>query len=345
MSEYQISSTILPIQVVFAGSPETLIINHSTKNVVYIGNNNMIGSGNLADATPLDPYASIVVNGQADVWCVAAANNAPCQVLTQSNAINWSPKAVQPDIADPSSPYTAPAGGHTAVITAPPLAAGLSLSWSSSTTITSLQVVGVQSGAVYGTFTPSSLAETNVWLPVFTDVDTTFQVITSAGAIFAGLIIVWIMTPFAAGLVKDGHVADVNIAGLGGTPGGVVSGSSLPVTEQSKHMWATQPPVAFDLNLAANAVGNIIPAVGGITLILHDIRVEVVTATAIGYAVIQDTSGANLANLFMNGNAAADSPAGNNNFHGAPVGANLGLQLKNNTVAAQRYVGYVTYSQ
>lgn len=377
MTEYNISSITAPVQIVWAGNPETLIINHSTKNTVYIGNNNMIGSGNLADVTPLDPYASIVVNGQADVWAVAATANQPCQVLTQTNALNWTPKAIQPNIVDPQSPHTFPAGTNSITLNVPNSAQGLALYDLSN--VTGLVVSGPQSGITYYNGNPnaSSASATNsIWVPVLSDVDASITV-QIACSVACNARMVWIMNGFAP--VQTGQVVTVDVGSISGGPVPVINsgasilnvdvvnagtapvpvtnatggflqvenfpGNNLNVVEQSKHMWANQQPVPFDLNLAANAVGNIIPAAGGVTLILHDLRVEVVTPGAIGYAMIQDTSGTNLANIFMNGNAATDSPAGNNNFHGAVVTTGLGLQLKNNTVAAQRYVGYVTYSQ
>ena len=341
MSQFAISDTNNAKLIVTSGSPETLVINHSTKNTVLIGNTNAVGSGTQLDATPLDPYASIVVDGQADLWCVAAVANAPSQVLTQTNAIAWTPKAIQPNIVDPNSPYAVLATTNVFELSVPPSAQGLMLNLPSPAAITVLSVQGVETGVVYALVDPATTDPQNIWwFPVLSDADSSVTV-TVTGTLAQPMTAVWIMTQFASAPVADGLQTEVFIAN---TDIPIINqpGTLLSVTEANESMYANQVPVPFDLTLAALTSSVILPASVGTQYKIHDIRVDVVTAADIGYAQFQDTSGATFANVFQQANG---SSPGINTFHGANLEVGLGLQLKNNTVNTQRYVGYVTYSK
>ena len=363
MSEYQISSTTAPVHIVFAGSPETLIINHSTKYTVYIGDNNMIGSGNLSDATPLDPYASIVVNGQADVWCVAAAANQPCQVLTQSNALNWSPKSIQPNIVDPASPMVCPTGTTVQNFVVPPGAQGMAIyvknlagsvpNW------TNLTVEGIQTQNFYINRNPATDNNYYYYVPVLSDDDSGVSVaITSTAAGPLSFNITWIMSTLVSAVVPSGGSQDVTVvnSALPVTQSGVwnVNASeagtwNVNATEVNKQMFANQEPVPFDVTVAAGATSVLLTASGGVQYFLHNVRMEFIGTSATNYAQLQDTGGTTIANLLSTqvGTAANQfqPPFGDTQFHGAPLPLGLGLQVKNNGSSSLRMIGTVSYSK
>jgi hypothetical protein len=356
MSQYNLaatSSTGAATKVVSAGDPVTLVLNHSTKNTVFIGKSSSVGSGNLLDATPLDPYASIVVNGVDDVWAIAEVASEPATVYTYQNSINWSPKAIQPNIVDPQSPITAGIGSGGALLNVPPGAQGLVFIFfdGNSGTTTQLNITGEQSGIAYlPTVNPSTQGFPDYWVPVLSDADT--QVSIGWNTLDAQQFsFVWIMNGFVSGLVQSGQTANVNIAGVS-----LPSNVGIPVTNvganllnvavmsiSSPRVEANQVAIPFDVTLAVNATAVLLPASAGITYFLHDFRVDSVNA-AITYAVLEDTSGNHIANIYSGQNALPILPLGPNQFHGSPIGASgVGLQILNNGTAAQRFIGYLTY--
>lgn len=136
---------------------------------------------------------------------------------------------------------------------------------------------------------------------------------------------------------------------ISGTPSvnAAITGQPISVTEANISMYANQGPFAINVSINAGATAVILAATVGRTYRLHELRVEPV-ATATLDLNIQDTSGANLAILLLEVVGAPTNtfrPSyGPINFHGAPVGAGLGVQLMNPTAATQQYVGYLTYS-
>jgi hypothetical protein len=353
MSQFNLSTTNSTggaIKVVSAGDPVTLVLNHSTKNTVYIGATSSVGSGNLLDATPLDPYASIVVNGEADVWAIAAVQTEEATVYTFQNSIAWTPKAIQPNIIDPNSPYSAAIGTDDIILDVPAGAQGLFIQWPSADAagFSDLTVTGEQSGVVYYNKVPSVLQVDEAWVPVLSDLDTTVQLQVTVANI-TKLTLCWLMSNFTAGLVDTGQVGDVNISGVTADSG------SLPVTVgndvtaifshiDDRELAANQKPMAFDVTLTVGSTSVLLPATVGLGYYIHDFRVEGVDAAAM-YCQLQDTSGNALANIY-NGDATIPlPPLGPNSFSGAPVGLGLGVQLENHGTATQRFVGYITYSE
>lgn len=364
MSQYNLgslNSSGTAIKVVSAGDPETLILNHSTKNTVYIGSTNAVGSGNLLDATPLDPYASVVVTGSADVWAVAAVATQPAVVYTYQNAINWTPKAIQPNIIDSNSPWN-PGGAGLINLNVPAGAQGLYIYSNlpaGGNEITSIK--GNQSGFFYylspnsGGGTPEKF-DNELWIPIMSDADSTVQV-NASGSVSPGFGLVWIMNGFTSGLVASGQIADVNIASSTASPFGVsipgtvtVSGN-VNATEQSKQMFVNQPPVPIDVTIAAGSTSVLVAASAGVQLFVHTVRVENENASSPFYPQLQDTTGTVLANLTFEQEGGAIPAgewgpiAGPNDFKGMPVALGAGLQLKNNGTVSSRYIGFLTYSK
>lgn len=355
--------------IVSAGDPETLILNHSTKNTVLIGSTNAVGSGNLLDATPLDPYASVVVNGQADVWAVAQTASQPCTVYTYQGAINWTPKAVQPNIQDSNSPWTPPAGTHTITLNVPAGAQGLMIGSTLLPGFTALQVTGVQSQLIYANENPALLQDHILWVPVMSDADTEVTLIVGSG-IAPTVNLVWIMVPFVSGLVETGQVGDVNILSVNtqsgtlpvsgnvsvvNTPSVLVSNtpsvnvSNTPnVNETNKSVCANQEPLAFNVTLAANATSVLLPASVGVQYFLHTLFAQI-NASDMMSLHVQDTNGNDLG-VFIN--TIAGTPA--NAFHppnppydfkGSPIPIGVGVQIKNGGASSEAFVGCLTYSK
>lgn len=130
-----------------------------------------------------------------------------------------------------------------------------------------------------------------------------------------------------------------------------VSGQPIGVTENSKQMFVNQPPVPFDVTLAASATSVLVAAAVGVQLFVHTLRVENASPASPFYPQLQDTSGTTLANPAFNSESGT-IPAGEwtpvngyNDFKGAPVTSGLGIQLKNNGIASSRFIGYLTYSK
>jgi len=349
MTQWQVSAGSAT-QIVAAGDPETLIVNKNTKYSILIGNDTAVGTGTLSDATPLGPYESLVVNGLADVFAVAAAQGTTCLVIAQTNAILWTPKAVQPNIEDSHAPYSTGVGTNSVTLNVPPGAQGLFVSWpaSSATSFTLLRVVGIQSGVQYYSQNPRNLPNVEAWIPILSDADTTVTVTTTTGANVV-LALVWLMNSFMAGAVSTGMSMDVNLANV------EVGGGSVPVTatipfdvvETAPEMWANSKPISINASIAASGTVNVLPASPGHSYYLHEMRIEPVTGAGLDVN-IQDTTGTNLAILFqevvgtpVNAFRPSYGPV---NFHGAPVGVGLGVQINNPTGATQQYVGYLTYS-
>jgi hypothetical protein len=346
------NSTNGAVKIVSAGDPPTLIVNHNTKWSVYIGPNNTVGTGNLLDATPLDPYASVNVNGTEDVWAAAEVAADPVTIYTYQNATNWSPKAVQPNIVDPNSPYEPGVGFNSIQLSPPPGAQGIFISWPNSINVTQLLVEGVQSGVLYYNQNPSALDVNEAWIPVLSDADSTIQVQVDAPTNAPKLVMVWLMNNFVAGIVETGQIGDVNIASIGGSvatsPLPVDVSNTVSVSEVNVGLYANQTPVAFDITLAAAATSSaILVATAGVTYHIHSIRIEPADNSSALYAMVQDTTGATFANVFNQefGAATIYGPVvGMNEFHGAPLAGGVGVQIKNNGSAAQRFVGFIVFS-
>lgn len=358
MGQYNLgslNSQSIATKVVSAGDPVTLVLNHSTKNTVYIGDSASVGSGNLLDATPLDPYASIVVNGNADVYAIAAVPTQPATVYTYQNSINWTPKAVQPNIVDPHTPYKPGLGNHTVDLTVPPGAQGLFVGWASNG-FSSMTITGDQSGLIY--FSPSNFVDKQAWVPVLSDLDTTVTVATTTGATDV-LTFAWLMNSFAVGGVESGQVIDVNILNqqlqaplpvdlVAPNPLPVSIGSTVSVSETNKQLFANQTPININVSLASGASAVILPATAGVQYFIHGIRLETKGAETCEIN-IQDTNGNNIGTLwqqavgtFSNG---LRPPIGDNNFHGAPMPVGAGLQIVNDTNNAATLIGFIVYSQ
>lgn len=378
MSQYNLgslSSSNSAIQVVAAGDPPTLVLNHSTKNTVYIGNSNSVGSGNLLDATPLDPYASIVVDGTASVWAVAAVQTLPATVYTYQNAINWSPKAVQPNITDPNSPFTITAGSAQIRLTVPPGAQGVALSFPNPNDVIGLVVLGIQSGMVYSGAAPSTLAFDGsvLWIPVLSDADSQIQV-TYNSTINQTMVVTWIMGQLAAAQVVTGasqpvEVVDINLPPGNGMPVTNVGATSLNVAVTNtpnvsvtntptvvpsfshiddRSLAANQAPLSFNVSLAAGATTTLLPASVGVQYFLHDLWCQINSGNMLSFH-IQDTSANDLgvfigivtgtpANAYRPANPPFD-------FKGAPLATGLGVVLKNGGATTESFVGSLTYSK
>jgi hypothetical protein len=352
--------------VVNAGDPETLILNHSTKNTVYIGPTSAVGTGNLLDATPLDPYASIVVNGTVDVFAVAENQSLPATVYTFQNAVTWSPRAIQPNIIDPGSPYTVPNGITNFTLTVPATAQGVMLGFADP--LISVGVFGIESGIIYADFDPSTLenGQPTWWIPVLSDADSTIRVELNNTGALQEMQVVWIMTQFASASVPDGQPTSVVITGITGIP----PGEAIPVTNEgstslnvdvtntasvaisdvaAQQLAANQVPVAFDITLASLATSSaILAASAGTRYYIHSFRVEPEDNSSTTYCQLQDTTGAALANIFNVEFAAGTTYGpviGPNPFNGAPLATGVGVQLKNMGTATQRFIGYITYAE
>ena len=360
MSQYNLgslSSSGNAIQIVNAGDPETLILNHSTKNTIYIGETNAVGSGNLLDATPLDPYASIVVNGTADVFAVAANPSQPATVYTYQNSIAWTPKAIQPNIVDPQSPATVTAPGTILTLNVPPTAQALAIYGLNVANITSILISGVQSNIVYynGPPPPASSSLPYLWVPVLSDADTqvTVNVVVSSGS--RVLELVWIMSGPPPVTVPGSQ--NVNIQSVDGTtltsmavPVSNQVGGTLAVVENSKQMFVNQVAVMIDQTLASGASAVILPASAGVQYFIHEVRLEEVNAAPVSTFInLQDTSGATFANIvntvFGVPSTGFFPPLGPCSFKGMPIGTGLGFQIKNGSANNSRFVGYVAYSK
>ena len=342
MSQYNLgslSSSGNAIQVVSAGDPPTLVVNHSTKNTVYIGATNMVGSGNLLDATPLDPYASVVMDGASDVWAVAQVATLPATVYTFPNAINWTPQAVQPNIEDPNTGWTPGTGPHSITLTIEPRAEGLAVSFLPSTNVTSLIIIGVQSGIQYVNVNPTAEQEYLYWVPILSDNDTQVMLNMTIG-VSTPIGLTWIMSSFIGGLVSTGQIGDVNIRN-------VSDSASISVGESNIQTYANQTAVAINANLGIGATQVILPAVALRNYFIHSIRIEGVAASAF-FAMLQDTTGTTFSNLFQEIAGAPTNtfrpPMGDNQFHGMPLGIGLGLQILNSAGVAQQYIGHVVFS-
>ena len=338
----QTNSTGSATRVVSAGDPVTLVLNHSTKNTVYIGSSSSVGSGNLLDATPLDPYASIVVNGVQDVWAVAAVLTEEATVYTYQNAINWTPKAVQPNIVDPSSPWEPGTGTASETVAVPPGAQGVMITEVSGA-MTGLSVIGVQSDVDYADISPVVEGQ-QYWIPILSDADTEVK-ITSNATTAPEIVIVWIMNTLPVSVVNTGVPIEVQLSNSQVT----IANTPLLVQETNVQIYSMEEPIAFDMTLAASASDVLLPAVAGTQYFIHDIRVEAFTPGEIMYAGFQDTTPHTFARIYQDVDgtpANAYRPAvGINNFHGAPIPVGLGVQLFNFGTVSMRFVGYITYSE
>lgn len=352
----QTNSTGGAVKVVNAGDPETLILNHSTKNTVYIGNSSAVGSGNLLDATPLDPYASVVMDGTTDVWAVAAVATQEATVYTYQNAINWTPKAVQPNIIDPNSPFAVNSPSSSIILTVPPGAQGLAIYNIDNTT--NLLVTGVESGITYYNSNPLASPTTDLWVPVLSDADSKITVTAFVSSLIH-LSLIWIMSEF--GPVKTGQIQDVNIVGASGQPFEIInfpgsplnvsltaSSITLPVSETNQELFSNEEPVSFDVSIAAGSTSIILPASSGIQYKIQEIRIEPFTAGTAMYADVQDTTPHTFARIYQDVDGtpvnAYRPPLGSNNMHGCPIPTGLGVQIMNNGAALMRFIGHIVYS-
>lgn len=362
MGQYNLgslNSSGTAIQIVAAGDPETLILNHSTKNTVLIGTTNAVGSGNLLDATPLDPYASIVVNGAENVFAVAAIPTQPATVYTYRNSIAWTPKAIQPNIVDPTSPATVTAPNTILTLNVPPTAQALVIYGLNPANVTSILVTGVQSTIQYYNGPAPGGFIGYLWIPVLSDADTQITVNVSLSSGSRILEMVWIMS--GPPPVTPPGSQNVNIQAIGGT--GLAPATSIPVINQVGNalsvffaglnnlaMAPNQVPIAFDANLASGSSQVIIPASAGVQYFIHAVRAEQINGTPTSmYMNLQDTTGATFANLvesvFGVPSAGVYPPNGNYDFKGFPLPMGVGLQIKNAASATDRVSGYVVYSK
>lgn len=381
MSQYNLgslSSNNNAIQVVAAGDPPTLILNHSTKNSIYIGESNSVGTGNLLDATPLDPYASIVMNGQANVFAVAVDPTQPATVYTYQNAINWTPKAIQPNIVDGHSPFVLNPPNATVTLDVPPTAQGLFLASNQMPLVTDILIVGVQSGIVYYDANPNATSTRDLWVPILSDADTSVTVEIFTG-INTSVSLVWIMDNFVSGLVRTGQIADVNIAQItagtipvsvpnplpttvvntpnvtatiSGTPNVSVTNAPTVVPSFShiddRSLAANQVPLSFNVSLAAGATTTLLPASVGVQYFLHDLWCQINSGNMLSFH-IQDTMPTDLGvfiNIVSGTPANAYRPPNTPfDFKGAPVASGLGVILKNGGATTEAFVGCLTYSK
>lgn len=371
MSQYNLgslSSSNTAIRVVEAGDPPTLILNHSTKNSVYIGGSNAVGTGNLLDATPLDPYASLVVNGQVDVFAVAVDQTLPATVYTYQNAINWTPKAIQPNITDSHSPLTTPAVGATVDLQVPEGAQGLAV-WrigagGYNTNWKGLEVVGLTTNTTYINVNPGADQKYYYVVPILSDADSTVSVtFTSTFGAPVQYELVWIMSSFMAGIVPTGQVQDVSISAVG------IVGGNLPVSVNNtpnvnvvntptvvpsfshiddRSIAANQTPLNFNVSLAAGATTTLLPASVGVQYFLHDLWCQINSGNMLSFH-IQDTTPTDLGvfiNIVTGTPANAYRPPNPPfDFKGAPVASGLGIILKNGGATTESFVGSLTYSK
>jgi hypothetical protein len=349
VTQWQVGSTPPGTRIVSAGDPETLLVNKNTKYSILLGNNAAVGSGNQSDATPLGPYESMVVNGLADLFAIAQTPGTTCLVIAQTNAILWTPKAIQPNIEDPKSPYSTGVGTNTVTLSVPPGAQGLFIAWPPAhSSLTSVIVTGVQSGIQYYDEDPVTEPSLEAWIPILSDADTSVTVQTTSGS-GVSLTFVWLMNSFMAGAVNTGMAMDVNIADVSFSGGSIPVSPVIPfdVVETSPAMYSNTESVAISQSLTSGSSAVVLAGVAGHRYYLHELRLEPVVAATMDLNV-QDTSGTNIAYLYgaVVGTPAATfrPPIGPISFHGTPLPLGDGLQIMNPTAATQQYVGYVVYS-
>ena len=329
-------------KVVSAGDPETLILNHSTKNTVLIGYTAATGSGNLLDATPLDPYASIVVNGSEDVYAVAAIPTQPATVYTFRNSIAWTPKAIQPNIVDSHTPFAAGVGLTAAHLNVPPGAQGLIVVGSLAPS--NLTILGDQSGISYIQSATTTVSYNELWIPILSDADSTidFQ-INSVSAV--SLELIWAMNSFAAGPVNTGTTANVAVVSASN------ASNPLTVVENSKQMFANQEPLGFVISsLAAGGTAVILPATVNRQYFIHDIHCAFDSNQTSKTLHLTDSSGTKI----LSTRRINDTSTGSGMepqfphwaFHGAPLPVGLGLSILSDSIntGITSVFGYVSYS-
>lgn len=335
MTVFNISTT--PILIVGKGDPETLVVNKSTKYTVNIGNTNGVGVGNGLGITPLGPYESIVVTGDDDVWCIEAVTGQPCTVITQQNALLWTPKAVQPNIADPASPLQVPraVGTHSfSLKTAPPGVQGVAILLQNTANFTSITVVGLTTGNTYGTYNPNNNPSGNqTWIPLLGDVEPDgfrFDFVGAGGISSAPVSIVWVMNNFAAGLIADGNTGTVQLGNV------TVTGGALAVlTTQSnaQQSFPNQPSIAFNTTIAG---GGDLTLVTGVAL--QTVSLIQLTLNTTGDTYLEDSGGGNV-------HVATSAYAGPVELHGLQPAVGLGVKLHNPGGTAVTVKGSLIYSQ
>jgi hypothetical protein len=347
MSVYNVSNQA--IQVVQAGEPETLIVNHSTKNSVILGATSGVGIGTTINDTPLGPYESFAVNGESDVWAIEAALNAPATIYTMQNAVLWTPKQIQADIIDSHSPYTPGIGTGIVNLTPPPLAQGIAIGLTTPSSFTTgIQVLGIQSNLTYASVNPSQTGDQFFEIPILTDVDTTIRLSVTSGTA-PNVIIAWIMNPLAVGLVPSGNVGDVNIANVsmpnGNVPVAPGAGTVFFTSPSDSRQMFPNKNVAFAATVNAGATDTIVAA--GSNTWLHTFKFEIDPGTnTTANWVLQDTAGTVITNLHFEGvSTTNDPPQAPIDFKGFPLAAGVGVVLKNNSGATSAIFGSLSYSQ
>lgn len=333
MGVYNISVT--PIKIVSAGDPETLIVNKSTKYTVNIDNNNGVGVGNGLSITPLGPYESLVVNGEEDVWCIEAVAGQPCTVVTKTNALLWTPKAIQPNITDQGSPFQVfrAVGTHTFTLTTAPAGVqGVAILLANTGNFSSISVTGVTTGNIYGTYNPSSNTSSGqTWIPLPADAEPggfQFSFVGTGGIGTAAVTIVWLMNNFAAGLVADGNAALVQLSNV------TVNGGALLVSESNAQQdYPNQPSVAFNTTIAA--AGDLTLVTGVVGQVVSLIQL---TLNTTGDTYLEDSGSGNV-------HVATSAYSGPVPLHGQQLASGLGVKLHNPGGGAVTVKGSLVYSQ
>ena len=353
MSVYNISNRA--IQIVQAGSPETLIVNKSTKNGVVLGTSSGVGIGTGLNDTPLGPYESFAVNGASDVWAIEAALNAPATVITMENAVLWTPQQVQPNIVDPTSPHLINNTGSTNVNlpNVPPGAQGIAILLGVPTGFDQVGVVGLTTNITYGFYDPQlNPADQQTWIPLLPDAEPLgFQVqFHGVGGVGTTTVsFVWIMNGFTAGLVPDGNIASVQLANVTEVGGALtitpVAGSVFSTTPNDSRQLFPNNNVPFATSLSAGGTTTLISA--GSNTWLHEFQYDIDPGTnTTANWILQDTSGTVITNLHFEGVSTTNNPPhAPIDFKGLPLAAGRGVVLKNNSGATSAIFGNLTYSQ
>lgn len=227
----------------------------------------------------------------------------------------------RPGIAAAGSPFALVIGATAQTITLQSDTHALGVVFTNAANITRLQVVGVQSNAVYLDVNVSLQSPTGViWVPLQAASDTSVTV-TIQSTVTGHVYISLIADPSAVGVF---------------TP-------VLPPWQAPN-----QAPLQVDTgNLVANAVNVILPALTNVRYYLHTLHLCVLAGNA--NWILQDTTPTGLGSFTLFNVGAPNNlivpPLPPYDFRGTPLTKGKGFQLQNTSAGTVRYIGMLTYSQ
>jgi hypothetical protein len=210
--------------------------------------------------------------------------------------------------------------------------------------VSNLKLVGQTTGVDYAFAAGQATSVTGAfWIPVSSVLDSVVQLqITATGggtAYLAGIgdsqasVAVGAPSPFPV------TIQGSSVRILTNTD---ISASAVPTWLASNRGMA----VIDTGSLAANATFVILPATTGRTYNLHGIFLTPLATTCNWH--LQDTSGADLGSYTLGQTGtptnATTPPLPDVNLHGTPLPINLGLQIKNTSSGAVRWLGHAVYS-